>query len=171
MTLVRLSSSQWYDFQGLSWIQLAWIIYPRKLSVIFRSTPQPTQASPKNWDACDYLLVQRHSGFIPFQLLFGPETPPVPPDDYSLVQRHIPLRHSWCWVHCCFRGVTSSSLQFRASSPNLKIRGYLYSFSLSQISCVNYIASEKLTCSRVSSLSPLLDGPSCPAVRSRSGSA
>ena len=125
----------------------------------------------------------RHSGSILFQLLFvswsrdtssstkrlffGPETP----DDYSLVQRHIPLRHSWCWVHCCFRGVTSSSLQFRASSPNLKIRGYLYSFSLSQISCVNYIASEKLTCSRVSSLSPLLDGPSCPAVRSRSGSA
>ena len=111
----------------------------------------------------------RHSGSILFQLLFGRAR--APPDDYSLVQRQIPLRHSWCWVHCCFRGVTSSSLQFRASSPNLKIRGYLYSFSLSQISCVNYIASEKLTCSRVSSLSPLLDGPSCPAVRSRSGSA
>ena len=156
MTLARLSSSQWYDFQGLSWIQLAWIIYPRKLSVIFRST---------------LTTIQRHSGSILFQILFGRETPPASPDDYSLVQRHIPLRHSWCWVHCCFRGVTSSSLQFRASSPNLEIRSSLYSFSLTQISCLNYVASERLTCSRVSSLSPSLDGLSCPAVRSRSDSA
>ena len=38
---------------------------------------------------------------------------------YSFVQRQIWLLQSGCWLHWCFRGATSSSLQFRANSPNL----------------------------------------------------
>jgi len=38
---------------------------------------------------------------------------------YSLVHRQIWLLQRGCWVHWCFRGATSSSLQFRANSPNL----------------------------------------------------
>ena len=132
MTLARLLAHD--DMISKDWVKL---YIPGSFLLSLEAHHNLPRLHQKNWDACDYLLVQRHSGFIPFQLLFGPETPPVPPDDYSLVQRHIPLQQVWCWVHCCFRGVTSSSLQFWARSPHLKIKSYLYTFSLSQISCLN----------------------------------
>ena len=49
----------------------------------------------------------------------GPLNNEVTPN-YSFVQRQIWLLQRGCWLHWSFIGATSSSLQFRANSPNLK---------------------------------------------------
>ena len=98
---------------------------------------------------------------------------------------------SGCWLHCCFIGATSSSFQFRASSPNLNnqsksiekrnqpvkfnnqpniaIKQTKYS-NKHQIRERNW-RKKSPTCNKVVSLSPLPGVLSFPGVHSHNGSA